>query len=96
MKKVFPIIFVLFALSLIIQYVVNFIINDHVVEYSILSNNKSYMVKETFRYENEENFYDFTVTDSEDLFYTFSFNEDFNKQEEVIKDIEFFTKSSLL
>lgn len=95
MKKVFPIIFVLFALSLIIQYVVNFIINDHVVEYSILSNNKSYMVKETFRYENEENFYDFTVTDSEDLFYTFSFNEDFNKQEEVIKDIEFFTTKDL-
>ena len=35
MKKVFPILLILFALSMIVQYVVNELISEHVVEYSI-------------------------------------------------------------
>ena len=50
MKKVFPILLILFALSLIIQYVVNELITEHVVEYSIKTNDNSYMIKETFEY----------------------------------------------
>ena len=95
MKKVFPILIILFALTLILQYVVNMMLNDHVIEYSIKTEDNSYMIKESFRYLNEESYYDFTVTDEKDLFYTFSFNEDFNKQEGVIEDIEFFTTKDL-
>ena len=91
MKKVFPILIILFTLTLILQYVVNMMLNDHVIEYSIKTEDNSYMIKESFRYLNEESYYDFTVTDEKDLFYTFSFNEDMEfsgiyLQEHVEKD----------
>lgn len=95
MKKTLPILLVLFAFALVLQYVVNMMINDHVVEYSIKTDDNSYIIKENFRYENDESFYDFTVTDENDLFFVFSFNEDFNKQEEIISDIKFFTTKDL-
>lgn len=95
MKKVFPILMVLFIFTLIIQYIVNMLINDHFVEYSIKTDDNTYLVKESFRYINDESFYDFTIMDSNELFYTFSLNEDFNKQEEVITDIKFLSSGKL-
>ena len=86
MKKVFPILVILFVFTLIIQYVVNFIITEHEVEYSIRTADNSYYIKESFRSINDESFYDFTVRDKNDSFFIFSFNEDLNRQEEVIKD----------
>mgnify|MGYP003304363302 CR=1 FL=1 len=95
MKKVFPILTVLFIFTLIIQYIVNMLINDHFVEYSIKTDDNTYLVKESFRYINDESFYDFTIMDSNELFYTFSLNEDFNKQEEIITDIKFLSSGKL-
>ena len=95
MKKVFPILLVLFAFTLIIQYVVNMLINEHLVEYSIKTDDNTYFIKESFRYINDESFYDFTIRDDNELFYTFSLNDDFNKQEEVITDIKFLTSGKL-
>ena len=68
MKKVFPILLILFALSMIIQYVVNELITEHTVEYSIKTKDNSYMIKETYEYSNGDNYYDFTVSDKDDLF----------------------------
>lgn len=95
MKKVFPILLILFALSLIIQYVVNELISEHVVEYSIKTKDNSYMIKETFDYADGENYYDFTVSDKDDLFYTFTFKNDFNRQERIIKDIKMISSNDL-
>ena len=95
MKKVFPILVILFVFTLIIQYVVNFIITEHEVEYSVRTADNSYYIKESFRSINDESFYDFTVRDKNDSFFIFSFNEDLNRQEEVIKDIKFFTTKDL-
>ena len=72
MKKVFPILLILFALSMIIQYVVNMLINEHLVEYSIKTDDNTYFIKESFRYINDESFYDFTIRDDNELFYTFT------------------------
>ena len=91
MKKVFPILLILFALSMIVQYVVNELISEHVVEYSIKTKDNSYMIKETFDYADGDNYYDFTVSDKDDLFYTFTYKNDFNRQERIIKDIKIAT-----
>ena len=95
MKKVFPILLVLFAFTLIIQYVVNMLISEHLVEYSIKTGDNTYFIKESFRYINDESFYDFTIRDDNELFYTFTLNDDFNKQEEVITDIKFLSSGQL-
>lgn len=95
MKKALSILLVLFAFALILQYVVNMMINEHVVEYSVKTEDNSYIIKENFRYLKGESFYDFTITDENDLFYVFSFNGDFNKQEEIITDVKFFTTKDL-
>ncbi len=87
MKKVLPILFILFALSLIIQYVVNELITEHQVEYAIKTKDNSYMIKESFEYNGGDNYYNFTVRDKDDLFYTFTYKYDFNRQERIIKDI---------
>ena len=76
MKKVFPILLVLFAFTLIIQYVVNMLISEHLVEYSIKTEDNTYFIKESFRYINDESFYDFTIRDDNELFYTFTLNDD--------------------
>lgn len=96
MKKVFPILLILFALSLIIQYVVNELITEHVVEYSIKTNDNSYMIKETFEYNQGSNHYDFTVSDKNEYFYTFSYNGDFNRQDRIIKDIKMVSSNNLV
>ena len=95
MKKVFPILLILFALSMIVQYVVNELISEHVVEYSIKTKDNSYMIKETFDYADGENYYDFTVSDKDDLFYTFTYKNDFNRQERIIKDIKMISSNDL-
>lgn len=95
MKKAFPILLVLFGFGLIAQYILNMMITEHTVEYSVKHGDHSYIIKESFRYFKEESYYDFTVRGNDNLFFTFSFNEDFNKQEGVIKDIEFFTTKDL-
>ena len=95
MKKVFPILTVLFLFTLIIQYIVNVMINDHTVEYAIKTDDNAYMIKESFRYVDDVSIYDFTVSDTNDLFFTFSVSDDFNKQEEIITDIKFLTSDKL-
>lgn len=95
MKKVFPILLILFALSMIIQYVVNELITEHTVEYSIKTKDNSYMIKETYEYSNGDNYYDFTVSDKDDLFYTFTYSGDLNRQERIIKDIKMVSSNEL-
>ena len=95
MKKVFPILLILFALSMIIQYVVNELISEHIVEYSIKTKDNSYMIKESFNYAGGENYYDFTVSDKNDLWYTFTYKNDFNRQDRIIKDIKMISSNDL-
>ena len=95
MKKVFPILLILFALSLIIQYVVNELISEHVVEYSVKTKDNSYMIKESYDYAGGEHYYDFTVSDKNDFFYTFTYKSDLNRQERIIKDIKMLSSNDL-
>ena len=95
MKKCLPILFILALLALILQYVVNLFVNEKVSEYVLKTDDNSYSINESFRMVDDKSFYDFTIIDDNNDFYTFSFVGDFNRQNEVIRDVEFFTTKDL-
>ena len=96
MKKLIPIIFVLGILSLLIQFGVQAITKHHEVDYSIITDDNSYMINEELNVNDEEHVYTFKVKakNTGDVFY-FNFVNDYNKQDSVIKDIEFFRDGDL-
>lgn len=96
MKKLIPIIFVLGLLSLIIQFVIQAITKHHEVDYSIITEDNSYMINEKMNVLDGQHVYTFRVKtkNTGDVFY-FNFINDYNKQDSVIKDIEFFSDDDL-
>ena len=96
MKKLIPIIFVLGILSLIIQFAIQAMTKHHEVEYSIITKDNSYMINEKMNVKDDEHVYTFNVKtkNTGDVFY-FNFVHDYNKQDSVIKDIEFFKDGDL-
>lgn len=96
MKKLVPIVFILGFLSLIIQFAVQAITKHHEVDYSIIANNNAYMINEKMNVKDKEHVYTFKVTEQKnnDIFY-FSFLHNYNKQDSIIKDIEYFSDGDL-
>ena len=95
MKKCFPILLVLVILSLILQVVVNIFVKEKATNYVIKKDDLKYTIDETLTVVDDESYYDFVVESSNDLVYTFSFNNDFNKQTEIIRDVEFISTDNL-
>lgn len=95
MKKLFPIILALAVFALLFQFIVNFFIKEHSVQYSIKTKDNAYFVKEKFKLSEDGSIYDFTILDKDDSFYTFSLNYDFNKQDKIIKNIKYYTTKDL-
>ena len=96
MKKLIPIVFILGMLSLIIQFAIQAITKHHEVDYSIITNNNSYMINEIMNVKEKEHIYTFKVTEknNNDIFY-FNFSHNYNKQDTIIKDIEYFNDGDL-
>ena len=96
MKKLIPIVFILGMLSLIIQFAIQEITKHHEVDYSIITNNNSYMINEIMNVKEKEHIYTFKVTEknNNDIFY-FNFSHNYNKQDTIIKDIEYFNDGDL-
>lgn len=90
MKKLFPIIIALGIFALAYQVVVNFFINSHEINYSIKATNNSFVIDEKYRRVNGQDNYYFYVTDNRNDKYIFNFNEDYNKQKQILKDIKFY------
>ena len=95
MKKCFPILLVLVILSLILQVVVIIFVKEKDTNYVIKKDDLKYTIDETLTVVDDESYYDFVVESSNDLVYTFSFNNDFNKQTEIIRDVEFISTDNL-
>ena len=90
MKKVLPVLVILFILALFIQMFTVFFITSHSVKYSI-KKDKEFEISEKLT--NKVN-YDFIVK-SEDVTYNFFYKHNFNKQERVIKDIKVYSEDKL-
>ncbi len=96
MKKLVPIIFILGMLSLIIQFGIQALIKHHEVDYSIITDDNAYLINEKLNVEDGDHTYSFIVTDKKnnDIFY-FDFVHNYNKQDNIIKDIKFFEDEKL-
>lgn len=95
MKKIVSILLLLGLLSLLLQFIINLSIDQHNVKYSIKTDNNNYDVNEKFRKIGDNSVYDFTVLDKEGSYFTFSYENDFNNQERIIKDFEYYTTKDL-
>lgn len=93
MKKVFPILIVLGVFAVALQFLVNFFMSSHSIEYSIITDDNEYMIKENFFSKN--NRYVFEINDNKKGKYVFDFFGDYNKQEEIIRDLKYFTNDKL-
>lgn len=95
MKKCLPILIVLVFLSLVLQVVVNIFVKEKDARYVLKNEDINYTIFEDLSVVDDESYYDFIVEDSNELVYTFSFKADFNKQTEIIRDIEFVSTDNL-
>ncbi len=95
MKKILKIIFLLGVLFLVYQLFLIFFINEHSVSYSIVAKDKrKYFIDENFKKVDDDYIYSFTIKDKKKV-YTFSYNKDLNKQEEIISDIKYYKSNNL-
>lgn len=97
MKKVLPILILLAFVAFCYQYIVTFFVTEHKVKYSLIANDqKHYTVSENYQKSKNRNYYSFLVkTQNKKKIYTFSIEQDFNKQERVITDIKYYKKNNL-
>lgn len=86
---------VLVFLSLVLQVVVNVFVKEKDSKYVLKNGDIKYTIQENLSVIDDESYYDFNVVDSNELLYTFSFKADFNKQTEIIRDIEFVSTDNL-
>ena len=92
MKKIFPILIILFIMALAFQVVLNVFIKHHNVKYSINSNGNSYLIEEDFV--SKDN-YDFIIKDKNNNIYNYNFKHNYNKQDRIIKDIKTYTSNKI-
>lgn len=92
MKKILKIVFVLGVLFLAFQFIVNLLVKEHKVEYSLLSKDNDYNIYESYN----KNGYYFKVTDKDKMRFNFYTNTSFNKQEKIIKDIKYYKTDDIV
>lgn len=92
MKKLLKIIFVLGILFLVFQFIVNLFIKQHRVKYSILNDDNDYSIVELYN----KNGYYFKVVDKDKKTFNFYTDISFNKQEKIIKDIQYYKADDLV
>lgn len=97
MKKVLPILILLAFIAFCYQFIVTFFVTEHKVEYSLIANDQNhYTVSESYHKSNHHHYYSFLVkTQNKKKTYTFSIEQDFDKQERVITDIKYYQKNDL-
>lgn len=95
MKKILKIVFLLAVLAIISQMFIKLFIKEHSVSYSIVaSDNKKYVINEEFKKFGSKHNYNFTVKRNNKV-YSFSYENDFNKQDGVINDIKYYKTGDL-
>ena len=95
MKKLLPILILLAFVAFCYQIVVTFFITEHSIEYSLItSDQEHFTIFEEYQKRGDFHQYSFLVQNKKDV-YTFSVEEDFNKQDRVITDIKYYKRNNL-
>lgn len=95
MKKALPILFVLAFLGLVLQVAVNVFITEKNTTYALKTDDNTYSILEHLEVVNGESYYNFEVTDKNDVSYSLFLDYDMNKQTNVILDIKSYTSNGL-
>lgn len=95
MKKMITIVFILGALSLLYQFFVLFIMNKHEANYSIKTDQNSYMLEEDYQKKDGFNIYQLKIEDKDKKVFVASFDKNLNRQSRIIKDIKEYKKDNL-
>lgn len=95
MKKMFNIVIILGVLALLYQFFIMLFVNKRNSNYSVLTDDDSYLIKEDYKREKDINMYTFLITDKEKNNFVYSYQGDLNKQSKVIKDVINYKKDNL-
>lgn len=94
MKKVFSFILTFIILGFLLQLVFTFLKKEHQIDYTLFTNDKEVKVHEEYRKQETEDYY---IVNLDVLDYHFSFTVDnfFGKQKEILKEVLFYEKDNL-
>ena len=95
MKKLLPILFLLGAAALIFQIFVQFFMRHHEIDYSIITKDNSYLIHEKLKVDGKKNTYYFKLVDDNQDTYIFNLEHDYNRQDEIVKDVKYFNDENL-
>lgn len=90
-----PILFLLGVAALVMQLFVQFFMKHHEIDYSIITKDNSYLIHEKLSVDGKKNTYSFKLVDNNQDTYIFDLEHDFNRQDEIVKDVKFFDDGDL-
>lgn len=95
MKKMLTIVCILGVLSLLYQFFVLLIMNQHEANYSIKTETNSFMVEEAYHKKDGFNIYNLKIEDKDKRVFVSSIDKNLNRQSRVIKDIKEYQANNL-
>jgi len=88
-RKCLMFVFLFFVLMLVFQFGINFLKTEHMIDYVLVSNEKTFKVKEIYDKGNTFDYYYFDVS-YKDIHFLYEIDNLFNKQKMVIKDVNYY------
>lgn len=96
MKKMITVVLLLGAIALIYQFFVSFVISKHDANYSIMTSDNSYMIKENYKKEKDFNMYSLLIEDKSKNTFAAIYNVDLNRSSRIIKDVKEYSDGNLV
>lgn len=95
MKKVFSTMLALLIFLLVYQFFVTFLISKRDYNYSLVTKDNNYIIKENYHRKKGINMYSFLITDKKKNNFVYSYKGDLNRQSKVLKDIVSYNSKGL-
>ena len=93
-KKTITYILTIVLLLILYEVIFTFLKTNHEIDYTISKDNKLYSIEELYTKKGKDNYYLLKVTNEENQTFLFSVNNKFNKQKNIVKDINIFNISN--
>lgn len=94
MKKYIKISIIIIIILIIVELVINAFTNKKSSTYNIFDSNKRYKIEQNYKKIANNNIFSFTVKLKKDT-YNFSYNKNFSKKTQIIKNIKYYKKNNL-
>lgn len=94
MKKYIKISIIIIIILIIVELVINAFTNKKSSTYNIFDGNKRYKIEQNYKKIANNNIFSFTVKLKKDT-YNFSYNKNFSKKTQIIKNIKYYKKNNL-